>query len=204
MNPPRVIPPARLILLRHGETDWNAEGRLQGQKDIPLNNRGREQAARAGKTLLKLLPRLGLAERPPAFVASPLGRTRETMEIARRAMQVDPSAYSTDPRLLELSFGEWEGLTWPQVQALAPDLAAAREAGKWGFVPPGGESYAMLAERVIPWLEDLRQDTVAVAHGGIARVLMAIIGGLAAERAPMMDIWQDRPLVFANGRFDWV
>ncbi len=204
MGPARVIPPARLYFLRHGETDWNAEGRLQGQQDIPLNSRGREQAARAGRTLRKLVAKARPDGAPPDFIASPLGRTRETMEIARSAMDLDPAAYAIDPRLKELSFGTWEGLTWPDVQGLSPTLASGREADKWSFVPPAGESYAMLAERITPWLHELTRDTVVVSHGGVARVLMAIIGGLPIERAPMVEIWQDRPVIFANGRFDWV
>jgi broad specificity phosphatase PhoE len=204
MGPARVIPPARLIFLRHGETDWNAQGRLQGQQDIPLNTRGRVQAARAGKKLLPLVERLEAGGEQLRFIASPLQRTCETMEIARAAMGRDTAGYTTDPRLVELSFGLWAGLTWPEVRTLSPDLAAQREAGKWWFVPPEGESYAMLADRIVPWVREIRQDSVVVAHGGVARVLMAIIGGLSPERAPLADIWQDRPLVFQGERFSWL
>jgi broad specificity phosphatase PhoE len=193
----------RLIFLRHGETDWNVERRLQGQHDIPLNDNGREQAARAGKRIRSLQSAFPKLDSLP-FLASPLGRTRETMEIARVAMGLDPNAYSTDDRLKELSFGTWEGLTWPEVQAEAPNLAWGRETDKWGFMPPKGESYAMLADRLAPFLESLEGDSVIVSHGGVARVLMAMIGGAPPERAPMADIWQDRPLVFQRGRYDWI
>lgn len=194
----------RLVFIRHGETDWNFEGRLQGQQDIPLNARGRAQAAQAGRRLAKIVGagRLSAGELP--FVASPLARTRETMEIARGAIGLPPRDYAVDPRLMELTFGDWEGLTWPQVKARAPEAASWREGDKWNYTPPGGESYAMLEERLSPWLDEVDRDLVAVSHGGVARVLMALVAGVPRERAALVDIWQGRVLVFANGRSQWV
>lgn len=193
----------RLIFIRHGETDWNVEGRLQGQRDIPLNARGRDQAAAAGRAVRKIVA-TEAARAALAYVASPLGRARRTMELARAVLGLPPLAYATDARLVELTFGEWEGLTWPEVKARAPYLASGRESCKWDFVPPGGESYAMLALRVAPWLAELAGDTLVVSHGGVARVLLALIGGVAHDRAPRVDIWQGRLLVFDAGRFVWV
>jgi len=192
----------RLIFIRHGETDWNAEGRLQGQHDIPLNGRGRDQAASAGRDARKYIAREGLTEL--RYVASPLSRTRNTMEIARGAMGLDPREYALDDRLMELSFGRWEGLIWPQVQAMDPWAAKAREGDKWLFQPPGGESYAMLADRLRPWLATVSSDTLVVSHGGVARVLMAMIGGIPVSDAPMMDIHQGRVLIFENGARRWL
>ena len=107
-----------IYMIRHGQTAWNAEGRLQGQKDIPLNYTGRAQAAGNGHALKALL---GAAVSDFDFVASPLGRTRETMEILRRAMGLDPLAYRTDKRLVEVSFGDWEGHTLEELMAMTPD-----------------------------------------------------------------------------------
>lgn len=197
--------PHRLVFIRHGETDWNAEGRLQGQEDIPLNPKGRDQAEGAGRMLGKWLKRDG--EGPVsryAFVASPLGRARMTMELARGAMGLDPKDYSLDPALMELSFGEWQGLTWPEVKARDPVRAAAREADKWNFTPPGGEGYAELSARIARWINGVRQDTVAVAHGGVARAFFALLGGVPAADAPRMDIWQGRVLVFEKGAYRWL
>ncbi len=194
----------RLIFLRHGETDWNAEGRLQGQQDIDLNPIGLAQSARAALKIKKLLQRLKLESADLNFVASPLSRTRKTMQIVRAQMGLSEQDYQTDSRLKELSFGHWEGLTWPEVQHKSPHDALARETDKWGFVPPNGESYAMLAQRVHPWLETIDQDTFVVAHGGIARVLLVLLAGIAIERAPLVTIWQDRPLLFASGSFNWI
>ena len=192
----------RLIFIRHGETDWNAEGRLQGQHDIPLNGRGRDQAASAGRDARKYIAREGLTGL--RYVASPLSRTRDTMELARGAMGLDPKDYATDPSLMELSFGRWEGLIWPEVKAMDPWAAKAREGDKWLFQPPGGESYAMLADRLRPWLATVTGDTVVVSHGGVARVLMAMIGGIPVSDAPLMDIHQGRVLIFQDGKRRWL
>ena len=194
----------RLFFVRHGETDWNVEGRLQGRQDIPLNTLGREQSARAGRKLKDLLASAGLRPEETLFQSSPLGRTRETLEIARRAMGLPADGGAFDDRLLEFTFGRWEGLTWPEVCARDPALAAARGADKWNFCPPGGESYAQLAERLAPWLAEQDRPSVVVSHGGVARALMRLIGSLSEQRAPVANIWQGRVLVFWKDRFDWV
>ncbi|HUO54506.1 MAG TPA: histidine phosphatase family protein [Rhodoblastus sp.] len=193
----------RLFFLRHGETDWNAEGRLQGRQDIPLNAAGRDQASRAGRTLKKLLASAGLSPHSVSYQSSPLTRTRETLEIVRRELGLPREGGDLDARLVEFTFGRWEGLTWPEVCAADPELARARETDKWNFVPPGGESYAHLAERLAPWLAEQSGPSVVVSHGGVARALMRMIGGLCEARAPTADIWQGRVLVFSRDRFDW-
>lgn len=120
-------------MIRHGQTDWNAIRRLQGQKDIPLNDFGRQQAVGNGKLLAHLL---GEQATDFDYVASPLGRTRETMELMRAAMGLDPLAYRTDDRLIEVSFGDWEGQTLPELKKEFPDRVKARKANKWDFIPP--------------------------------------------------------------------
>jgi len=85
-----------------------------------------------------------------------------------------------------------------------PARAQERDRDKWNFCPPGGESYDDLAQRLRPWLDEQRQPTVVVSHGGVARALMHLIGGLPTARAPTADIFQGRVLVFSAGRFDWV
>ena len=197
--------PPRIFFLRHGETDWNVEFRLQGQRDTPLNPRGRDQASAVGRMLRDYFGGQGAPGAADLdFIASPLERCRETMERARTAMGLDPIAYATDPRLMELSFGRWEGLTWSEVKAMDPWAAKAREGDKWDFQPPGGESYAMLAERVRPWLDQLADDSFVVAHGGIARVLMVMIGGISRADAPLADIKQGRAMLFEKGGCRWL
>jgi broad specificity phosphatase PhoE len=189
-----------LYFIRHGETDWNAEGRLQGQRDIPLNDLGRVQAEEAGVILKSLRPETDDLD----WWVSPLYRTRETAERARAAIGLHPTYFKTDDRLKELTFGLWEGQTWKDVRRAHPLAAAERERDKWRAVPPEGESYAMLAERVAGFLPVLRRESVLVSHGGVARVLMTMIGGISTATATSTEIWQGRVLVFANGSCRWV
>ncbi|MCX5512424.1 histidine phosphatase family protein [Kaistia algarum] len=184
-----------IVFIRHGETDWNAVGRFQGQQDIPLNARGRGQARRNGRTLLENLPQAAEYD----FVASPLLRTRETMEIVRGSMGLDPDDYRVDPILKELTFGDWEGFTEAELKQNWPDGVVAREADKWGFTPPSGESYEMLSERIARWLESVDRPSVVVSHGGVCRVLLGLLQGLGPETTPMLDIRQDRFMIW-NGR----
>jgi probable phosphoglycerate mutase len=162
-----------LYFVRHGETDWNREKRLQGQHDIPLNALGRVQASRCGELLRDLLERDGRALSDCNYVSSPLGRARETMELIRATIGLDPASYRTDARLMEMSFGRWEGFTFEELQAREATALAERERDRWGFVIPGGESYAVLQERVGAWYESLERDSIVSAHGGVCRVLMS-------------------------------
>jgi broad specificity phosphatase PhoE len=189
-----------IFFIRHGETDWNAEGRLQGQRDIPLNDLGRVQAEEAGK----LLASLNTRPEDLDWWVSPLRRTRETAERARAALGLHPTYYKMDERLKELSFGLWEGMTWKEVRRSDPGRALNREKNKWDTVPPEGESYVMLAERVISFLENLTRDTVIVSHGGVGRAMMQIAAGHAKEHASNQDIWQGKILLFQHGSCRWV
>ncbi|NBR12795.1 MAG: histidine phosphatase family protein [Alphaproteobacteria bacterium] len=188
-----------MLFVRHGETDWNVEGRLQGQKDIPLNALGRIQAEDVGRRLTKLLDDPLRSQ----WIVSPLGRTRETAEIARRAIGLDPKAYQTEDQLKEITFGAWEGFTWAELRKSEPLAEAERMKNKWGYVPPQGESYEMLTNRIGLWLETVKSEIVAVSHGGVARALMVLAAGLSPDDAPRHEIHQGRVLEFAEGRFRW-
>ena len=184
-----------MIFIRHGETDWNRQARLQGQRDIPLNALGRRQAARNGRILPLLL---GSSEW--RFIASPLGRAIDTMTIALGAAGITGRAFETDDRLKEISFGRWEGLTLAEVAQRDADGEQKRQDDKWRFVPPDGESYADLSTRIGGWLADQHRPAVVVAHGGVLRVLRHRLGGVAAAEAPLLAVPQDRIVVFSQRR----
>jgi probable phosphoglycerate mutase len=189
-----------LCVVRHGETDWNVEGRLQGQRDIGLNGRGRDQAASVGRLLKRDYPDVLSFH----FVSSPLIRAHDTMRLMRGQMGLDPEAYRLDDRLKELTFGSWEGFTWREMQARDAVGSSAREADKWGYCPPGGESYAMLTTRIAGWLADLTEPTLAVTHGGVARVLLGLVAGVAQKELPLKDIAQGRALLFEGEKARWI
>ena len=195
----RPAPGQTLYLIRHGETDWNAEGRLQGGRDIPLNDRGRAQAREAGQKLAALVPAAASLD----YLCSPMGRARETMELLRETLGLPREAYAVDQRLSEITFGSWEGQTWREVRKLDPARANARERHKWAFVPPGGESYAMLRERILPVFAGLARDTVVVSHGGVMRAALNGYGVEEASRAASLDIWQGRIIVLTLDGYRW-
>jgi broad specificity phosphatase PhoE len=188
-----------LYFARHGQTDWNAERRLQGQRDIPLNALGREQAAQCGVILRSMFARDGIGAAGLDYVSSPLGRARETMELMRTGLGLAPQDYRLDPRLMEMSFGRWEGHTFAELQAREAAGLAAREKDKWGFVMPGGESYEQLVVRVRDWYDSLERDTVVAAHGGVCRALIAHLGIRPKEEASLGDIGQGCLYVFSAG-----
>jgi broad specificity phosphatase PhoE len=188
-----------IYYIRHGETAWNAEGRLQGVQDIPLNDLGRKQAANCGAILADLFARDGRSETTLAFVASPLGRARATMELVRESLKLPPDQYATDDRLREIGYGDWEGSTLAQMQASNPAVFARRQADKWTVPPPGGETYAEVQARVTDWYNGLTADTVAVAHGGTARALMVALGVESPDSAADLTIEQGTVYVFGDG-----
>lgn len=191
-----------VYIVRHGLTDWNAQGRLQGQAETDLNEIGRAQATANGKRLAGLVTDPGTFD----FVASPMARTRQTMERVRTAMGLPPSGYRVEPRLIEVHFGDWQGFTLAELEMRHPGCTAEREANKWHFLPPGAgaESYQMLADRVRPWLDTLAQPTVCVTHGGIIRALFLMIEGMPAADAGAMPVPQDRVLELRDGRLAWL
>jgi broad specificity phosphatase PhoE len=188
-----------IYYIRHGETSWNALGRLQGVQDIPLNDLGRKQAAAAGNILLDLFARDGRDPSQLDFVASPLIRARATMELVRGELKLPTSGYALDDRLREIGYGKWEGSTLPEMQVADPDLYAKRQTEKWTVSPPGGESYVEVQARMQDWYASLRGDTVAVAHGGTARALMVALGIETPLSAADLTIEQGAVYVFRDG-----
>ena len=184
--------------IRHGETEWNALGRLQGVQDIPLNAFGREQSVHAGHVLADLFRRDGRSASSIGFVASPLGRARQTMDLMRGVLEIPLPGYAVDDRLREIGYGEWEGSTLPEMEAKDPDLFARRQAEKWTVAPPGGETYVQVQARVADWYRGLTSDTVAVAHGGTARALMVQLGLKTPEDAADLKIEQGAVYVFGD------
>jgi broad specificity phosphatase PhoE len=188
-----------LYYIRHGETAWNALGRLQGTQDIPLNDLGRRQAATAGTILAGLFARDGRDAAELSFVASPLSRARATMELLRGTLNLPPQDYAIDARLREIAYGQWEGSTLAEAQRADPVLFARRQAEKWTVSAPGGESYVDVQRRVGAWYAELDVDTVAVAHGGTARALMVELGFETPASAAELFIEQGVVYVFGDG-----
>ncbi|OQX65092.1 MAG: alpha-ribazole phosphatase [Anaerolinea sp. 4484_236] len=166
----------RLLLVRHGETDWNLEHRFQGQSDIPLNETGQQQAVALGKRLA--------GEEMDAIYASDLRRTWQTalQIVAQHDLEIIP-----EPRLREMSFGRWEGLTFRQMTEEEPRIIDG-----WGeFMntvgPPEGESIPVFAARLQTALDVIAaahpdQTVLLVTHGGVIMLLLCLFMEIPVER----------------------
>jgi alpha-ribazole phosphatase len=170
----------RLLIVRHGQTDWNSVGRFQGQMDIPLNPTGLEQAHAVARRLS--------TESPAAIYTSDLQRARQTAEIIYRALPGDGRCpLIAESRLRELCFGEWEGLTYNQIQSSQPHLLQRWENDLEHTAPPGGETLLALADRVQAAFHSIIQaypdaTILLVAHGGPLQMLISSALGMPPGR----------------------
>ncbi|VXB29164.1 histidine phosphatase family protein [Citricoccus sp. K5] len=164
----------RLILVRHGETTWNLERRLQGQRDIGLSTTGREQAF----ALLGAIRRLA----PEYVVSAELARARETAELLGAGLD------ATDDRLNEAFLGSWEGCHSAELKASTPELYEQWRAGQ--YQPPGAECFTELTDRVVAGVDQAIRDAHArglgtlmvVTHGGPVRAYLRAAVGLDPAR----------------------
>lgn len=155
-----------LWLIRHGETDWNAQRRWQGQSDVPLNALGRQQAQALAKRLSK--------QRFDAVHSSDLSRAYETAQLVFPHYTITP-----EPRLRELNFGSFEGKTWEELQEAEAAMLRRWREDPYACQPPGGEQFGQVVERTKAWYLELPPSgkIAAVAHGGTIRALTYAITG---------------------------
>ena len=194
------MPLPLIILIRHGETDWNAAHRYQGQTDILLNDHGRTQAARNGATLADFIAHRGLAPEALDYVSSPLERAAETMRIVRRTLGLEETVFAREPRLMEAHYGCWEGLTLPEIKARFPEQLAARRADPLGFAPDGGETYGAVGDRAFAAIEAFTRPTVMVAHGGVSKVVRGRILRLSPHDTIHLPVPQDLIHIIEDGQ----
>jgi len=189
-----------IYLMRHGQTVWNVERRLQGRRDSALTALGLRQAAAYGERLKR--EALPLAEL--RVVCSPLRRACHTAEIVVAALGLPPERIELDPRLAEIDLGHWEGLTWTDVERDHRESFERRKADRWNIPVPGGESFADIAVRVGAWLGDVGEQGIvlAVSHGGTSRIVRGLYAGL--DRAAMVALTepQDRLFRLSQGRIE--
>jgi probable phosphoglycerate mutase len=157
--------PTRILAIRHGETAWNVDTRIQGHLDIPLNDTGRWQAERLGQSLV--------AEDITAIYASDLSRAHETALYVSRASGVPVVA---ELGLRERGFGDFEGRTFAEIEVALPEQAERWRKRDPAFSPSGGESLLQVQERVLATVDRLAKQhpgelIVMVAHGGVMDVL---------------------------------
>jgi probable phosphoglycerate mutase len=189
-----------MFLALHGQTEWNRDGRVQGQLDSPLTEHGRRQAVTAAGILAgqNLVP--GTFE----IVCSPLGRTRETARIIAAELGFDISAIRSDDRLREVSLGQWDGHTRAEIEARRPESLAGSDRYDWFFRSPDGETHDDVARRLAGWLEaQAHHDRlVIVTHGIASRILRGLYARLSIEDALRSEVARDAIFRLANGRIE--
>ncbi len=184
---------ADIFLLRHGETVWNRERRVQGQKDSPLTPLGLEQARRYGLRLKDVLQPVGGYR----LVSSPLGRALHTASIVAAVLERCADEITTDDRLKEMAWGRWDGMTAAEIEAQDKELWQARIDDRWTRPPPGGgETQQDILDRAVAWLGSLEAEArlVVVAHGALGRAIRCAYEGLAP--AAMLDLDQPQDAFF--------
>jgi probable phosphoglycerate mutase len=188
-----------IYLVRHGETEFNRERRLQGHVDSPLTDLGRRQAEAVGRRLKALL----CGQAGWRILASPLGRARQTAEIIAAA--VGGARIELEPRLIEVSWGDWDGRLRSELADACPQFAHSN----WAFHAPTGETYPEMRGRLQAWLADLPPERerriIAVSHGVTGRVLRGLYAALPTEAVMAHDAPQDAVFRLAGGevrRFD--
>ncbi len=186
-----------IYLIRHGQTEMNREGRFQGRLDSPLTALGERQAGQVGARLQGLAAETGGRW---AIEASPLGRTRRTADLVAQRMGLDVRRH--DPRLTEVDFGSWEGLTRDGIVALRPDLSGAKA---FFLLSPDGETFEQMSVRVRDWMDEADasdEHIVAVTHAGVGRMMRGLYLGFGPDEMRALDTPQDVVFRFAGGRID--
>jgi broad specificity phosphatase PhoE len=189
---------ACILLVRHGETEWNLQRRYQGRSDSPLTERGIAQAHAIGRLLRTLLDAASAR-----IVASPLGRARRTAEIIREHLPA-ASGLLLDDRLRELSIGSWDGLTYYEIATRSPGIFDGEGRYEWYFRSPDGERYEAFADRIGEWLHASGEICflVVVTHGIVTRVLRGLYANLPREVALVLPVPQDKVFRLSGGLID--
>ena len=162
-----------VAMLRHADTAWSAEGRIQGRSDVPLSDSARAQLRNY---------RLPALCKDMRVVTSPLARCIETA-----ALLGAPRA-EREPRLAEMSWGAWEGRRLADLREELGEDMRENEARGWDFRPAGGESPRDVLARVRPWLKELDRGTVAISHRGVIRAVFAAASGWDLRGAPPVKL----------------
>ena len=172
----------RTFLVRHGRTAWNADGRFRGRSDVPLDERGLAEAARAAARLVR--------ERPAVLATSPLRRALQTAEVIAAACGLEPVVHDG---LVDLDHGEWTGLSRAEAEARDPDAFARFRGAPFEARPPGGEELRSVLARTRRALEELMAERpgaaiAIVSHEIPIRLLLGELLGIPGEAIWRLDV----------------
>ncbi|HCE2477388.1 TPA: histidine phosphatase family protein [Vibrio parahaemolyticus] len=184
----------RIFVLRHGETEFNADKKLQGHCNSSLTSKGSDQARRVGTTLKQYVE-----NRPFRVYSSTLGRALQTSQIVCEELNYSYENLNIEPRLKEFSLGEWEQRTIPSLEQEIPNLLAQND---WYLQAPNCETYESVRERLSSWLSDVThdEDIVVVSHGLTGIVLRGLLLGMDYTQVWQQDLPQDAFFIIEDGR----
>ncbi|EGQ8180436.1 histidine phosphatase family protein [Vibrio parahaemolyticus] len=184
----------RIFVLRHGETEFNADKKLQGHCNSSLTSKGSDQARRVGTTLKQYVE-----NRPFRVYSSTLGRALQTSQIVCEELNYSYENLNKEPRLKEFSLGEWEQRTIPSLEHEIPNLLAQND---WYLQAPNCETYESVRERLSSWLSDVAhdEDIVVVSHGLTGIVLRGLLLGMDYTQVWQQDLPQDAFFIIEDGR----
>ncbi|KOY33270.1 phosphoglycerate mutase family protein [Vibrio parahaemolyticus] len=184
----------RIFVLRHGETEFNADKKLQGHCNSSLTSKGSDQARRVGTTLKQYVE-----NRPFRVYSSTLGRAMQTSQIVCEELNYSYENLNKEPRLKEFSLGEWEQRTIPSLVQEIPNLLVQND---WYLQAPNCETYESVRERLSSWLSDVThdEDIVVVSHGLTGIVLRGLLLGMDYTQVWQQDLPQDAFFIIEDGR----
>ncbi|HGF4928452.1 TPA: histidine phosphatase family protein [Vibrio parahaemolyticus] len=184
----------RIFVLRHGETEFNADKKLQGHCNSSLTSKGSDQARRVGTTLKQYVE-----NRPFRVYSSTLGRALQTSQIVCEELNYSYENLNKEPRLKEFSLGEWEQRSIPSLEQEIPNLLAQND---WYLQAPNCETYESVRERLSSWLSDVThdEDIVVVSHGLTGIVLRGLLLGMDYTQVWQQDLPQDAFFIIEDGR----
>jgi broad specificity phosphatase PhoE len=192
-----IEPNPPIYFVRHGETDWNRDYRIQGQVDIPLNATGHTQAESVARNLKDFIRTRKISR----FIASPLTRARQTMSYVAREFGIAEGTIEIAGAMTELAFGVWEGRTFTELRADPQCPKTPLE--RFGWRPERGESYADGLDRVRQWIGRIDGPTVIVAHGAIGRCLIGLVSDLAPADLVAAKTPQGSFCLLQDGQIGW-
>ena len=189
-----------IFIVRVCETVGEREGRQLGYLDSPISAKGIEQAQAAGRALKRILG----DRRSVCVEASPLGRAGHTSALLCVELGLNPGVITVAAELVDYNLGAWQGLTNVEIDSRYPGERRSREKNKWGYVIPGGESYADVSRRIEQWLAGRRraQVTVAVTHRMVSRILQGRYAGMGPEDTLRRTHQQGRVYRLREGRVE--
>ena len=187
-----------MYLIRHGETEFNVEGKFQGQSNSPLTENGKDQIYQVAR-MVKM--ELGDDIHNWEIISSPLGRAMDSTKILCETLAYDLTKVQTDERLAEVSVGDWAGLYIEDIKAQWPRLLEGTNHYNWYFNSLGGERYADVEGRVKAFLESVKdkEKLIVVAHGVTSRIIRGLYQNLDKDEALSLEVAHETFFKLADG-----